>query len=165
MTKFTLKLYRKRPSRNRSSQNEIDWCVLWPKYLAGASELLVTVFSTDDDVTDFWFFNFRLLISERRANIRLQMDSFGMSTAVIYGLILQQVFPYVESYTVISIWALFVYSTPIWLMIKMCHLSCVSFTKPYLFFFLTVHNLFFIERYVKFIHDWFRNKLFRIAAG
>ena len=63
---------------------------MWPKYLVGASELLVTVFSIDDDVTDFWFLNFRLFIPERQENNRLQMDSIQLSTAVIYGLILQQ---------------------------------------------------------------------------
>ena len=94
MAKFTLIFYCKRPSKNRSIQNEIDVCVLWLKYLVGASELLVTVFSPDDGVTDFWFLYFRSFISEIREDIPLQADSFVVSTAVIYGLILQQVFPY-----------------------------------------------------------------------
>ena len=91
MDKLPLIFYCKRPSKNRSFQNEIDVCVLWLKYLVGASELLVTVFSTDDGVTDFWFLYFRSFISEIRQNIPLQAASIVVSTAVIFGLILQQV--------------------------------------------------------------------------
>ena len=94
MVKFTLVFYCKRASKNRSTQNEIDYCVLWLEYLVGASKLLFTVFSTDDNVTDFWFLYFGSLISEIREKIPLLADSIVVSTAVIYGLILQQVFPY-----------------------------------------------------------------------
>ena len=94
MAKFTLVFYCKRPSKNRLTQNEIDCCLLWLEYLVGAFELLSTVLSTDDGVTDFWFLNFRLFTSEKRKKTPLQLDSIEVSTAVIYGLILQQVFPY-----------------------------------------------------------------------
>ena len=70
-------------------------------YLVGAFELLSTVLSTDDGVTDFWFLNFRLFTSEKRKKTPLQLDSIEVSTAVIYGLILQQVFPYAEENDVV----------------------------------------------------------------
>ena len=116
MAKFTLVFYCKRPSKNRLTQNEIDCCLLWLEYLVGAFELLSTVLSTDDGVTDFWFLNFRLFTPEKRKKTALQLDSIEVSTAVIYGLILQQVFPYAEpSYTLLNVFAnvLAIFSSPI----------------------------------------------------
>ena len=112
MAKFTLVFYCKRPSENRLTQNEIDCCLLWLEYLVGAFELLSTVLSSDNGVTDFWFLNFRLFTSEKREKTPLQLDSIEVSTAVIYGLILQQVFPYEKPdypiyYTVFTVFSFF----------------------------------------------------------
>ena len=48
MAKFTLVNNCRGPSKNQLSQNQIDCCVLWLKYLVGASVLLVIVSSIDD---------------------------------------------------------------------------------------------------------------------